>query len=336
MSRNMKAGQRRGGRDVGAARSHKPKPRPHHRGVGDKNLGGKIAGGKGAGDRSAADRGAAGKSAAKAPRRESLRNWPTGSNVLVIGRNPVRELLRHCPERAKRAFTTHQASSERHLANHADLEIHRVLSDRGIEVREASFSELTAQCGTDAHQGWSLEAEPRPTSNLMEVLEAHAEVEDGVILLLDAIEDPQNLGSIIRAAECFGVEAVIWSKNRGAPLTASAVKASAGASELVTLIEVSNLHDAIKKCRDAGWWVLGAMVADDAVPSHEYDGPLKIALIVGSEGNGLGELTQKRLDQKIMIPLQGRLDSLNVGQASAVLLSGLSAKIRSVRAARES
>jgi 23S rRNA (guanosine2251-2'-O)-methyltransferase len=156
---------------------------------------------------------------------------------------------------------------------------------------------------------------------LREILDAHRDTERGVLLLLDGVQDPQNLGSILRAAECFGVEAVVWSRNRGVPVTPSVVKASAGASELVTLVEVGNINDAIGKCRDAGWWILGASVTGNATAVQSYQGPQKVALVMGAEGSGLKNLTQRNVDQTVYIPMRGRIDSLNVGQATAVLLS---------------
>lgn len=252
------------------------------------------------------------------------------SHVIVIGKNPVREMLRHCSDRVVNVFSASAPpvpdvpNREPLRASPHESEIWTLLQRANIFTKTVSFEQLTHLAGTDSHQGWLIEARPRQPIALKELLDAHQDAERGVLLLLDGVQDPQNLGSILRAAECFGVGAVVWSRNRGAPVTPSVVKASAGASELVTLVEVGNLNDAIAKCRDAGWWILGAAVDGEATAVQAYEGPRKVALVMGAEGAGLKSLTKRNLDQAVYIPMRGRIDSLNVGQATAVLLSWLS------------
>jgi 23S rRNA (guanosine2251-2'-O)-methyltransferase len=166
-----------------------------------------------------------------------------------------------------------------------------------------------------------LEVTPRQNTELKELLQSLESAPESLIVLLDSVEDPHNVGSILRAAECFGADAVVYSRNRGASITPSVTKASAGASELVAIAEVSNLHDAIEKCRRAGWWIIGAESREGARDLSTYEFAKKVALVVGAEGQGLHALTRKSLDEAVFIPMRGRIDSLNVGQAAAVLMA---------------
>lgn len=241
---------------------------------------------------------------------------------LVIGRNSVRELLKHSPSRVRTLYLQQSVlSGEQSHSESSERAIPSLIREHAVAYEVKESAELTQLCGTESHQGVVAQVAPRQQLGLKELLEALSSQETGLLVLLDGVEDPHNFGSILRAAECFGAEAVVWSKNRGAPLTPTVTKVSAGASELVPLVEVSNLHDAIKKCRDAGWWIVGAEVNGEANSVFQYGFPSKSVLVLGAEGAGLRELTKKSVDQCVYIPMSGKLDSLNVGQAAAVFLA---------------
>jgi 23S rRNA (guanosine2251-2'-O)-methyltransferase len=134
------------------------------------------------------------------------------------------------------------------------------------------------------------------------------------------VYDPQNLGALMRAAECFGAAAMVWSRNRGCGLTPVVTKASVGASELLDLIEVSNLADAIRRFKDAGYWIVAADMDPQAEDLQTFQFPAHTVLVMGSEGSGLRELTRRSADSLVRIVTPGRIGSLNVSQATAVIL----------------
>ena len=134
--------------------------------------------------------------------------------------------------------------------------------------------------------------------------------------MLDSIFDPQNVGAILRAAECFGADAIITSKNRGCPMTPTVSKASAGASAFVPHVEVSNLADSAQRLQNEGF----TLVVADMDGDENAVWPDKLLLVMGSEGTGVQPLLKKRADLIVRIPMYGKIASLNVAQACAVLL----------------
>jgi len=248
--------------------------------------------------------------------RRETSSAPVGN--LVIGRNAVRELLRHAPQRVVKAFI---ARAKDAASSPIENELHELLEVTEALPSIAPFDQLTRMAGSDSHQGWVIEVTARPQTELKELLATLESAPESLLVLLDAVEDPHNVGSIMRAAECFGADAVIFSRNRGARITPSVTKASAGATELVPITEVSNLHDAIEKCRRAGWWIIGAEAREGSRDLSTYEFGKKVALVVGAEGQGMHDLTRKSLDEAVFIPMRGKIDSLNVGQAAAVLMA---------------
>lgn len=142
--------------------------------------------------------------------------------------------------------------------------------------------------------------------------------EDPFVILLDGVEDPHNLGSIIRSAECAGAHGVVITKRRSASVTAAVAKASAGAVEYMKVAKVSNLCNAIERLKQDGLWIAGADMAGIAMSKADLAGPL--ALVIGSEGDGLSRLVREKCDFLVSIPIFGHVDSLNAAVAAAVLM----------------
>jgi len=218
----------------------------------------------------------------------------------IMGKNCVREVLKTSPERIKKLFVA-KSSDE--------------FPSAAIKPKEV----LTKMVDSDSHQGVVALVSERPAIKLKDFLSKPKN--HSILVMLDSIFDPHNLGAILRASECFGADAVIWSKNRGADITPAVSKVSVGASELVPLIKVSNLAEAMKQCQKAGYLAIIADVGPGSESIHQFQFPDLTLLILGSEGKGVQRLIQERADHRVYIPMKGQIDSLNVSQAAAVLLA---------------
>jgi len=233
---------------------------------------------------------------------------------LVIGNRAVMETLLH---RASNIDTIYLAKGENLLSDPMKAKI----VQGKIRTETISKDDLTSYAGTDSHQGIAALMKKESEISLDKFLKSAETEENVLVVALDSIYDPQNLGAILRASECFGVSAVIWSKNRGVDVTPSATKASAGATELVDIIKVSNLAQSLQAFKDEGFEVIAADADAGAVPLTGFQFPKKAVLILGSEGEGIRPLLLKLADTRVYIPMRGKIDSLNVSQATAVMLS---------------
>ncbi len=238
-----------------------------------------------------------------------------------MGRNCVREALRACPDQIKRIFFAEGRGGSSKGRDDRLEELQRLVSHADIPSEIIAPDELSALVNSDSHQSVAALMSSDRTGDLKELLSATAGDEPALLLLLDSINDPQNLGAILRAAECFGAHGVVWSKNRGAPLTPAASKASVGASELVPIAQVANLAEAARKIKDEGFWLVGAAVGEGASDLYEFEFPRRTALVLGAEESGIHDLLLRLLDFKVYIPMRGSIDSLNVSQACSVMLS---------------
>jgi 23S rRNA (guanosine2251-2'-O)-methyltransferase len=232
---------------------------------------------------------------------------------LVYGKNPVLEALKAGRD-VKRLVVLGSARDEVRLS-----QILAVARERSIEVQEVDRPRLDDIAHSDSHQGVVAYLERRrywELSELLTELQPHAAP---VLLALDGIQDPQNLGSICRSAEAAGVSGVLIPRHRSTQVTAAVAKASAGAVEHLRLAMVSSLAQALERLKQEGYWTVGlAAEADLDYDRARYEGPL--ALVVGSEGEGLGRLVRERCDQLVRLPMLGRVSSLNAAVATTVVL----------------
>jgi 23S rRNA (guanosine2251-2'-O)-methyltransferase len=238
---------------------------------------------------------------------------------LVIGRNTVREVLRYNPKRVKKLLIA-KSSGNTAGSDHRVTEIIALAESAGIPVQKLTQDELATLVQSTSHQSVALELNDRDFSSLSDIVQQTKSATSSIILALDGIEDPHNFGALLRAAECFGVDAVLWSKNRGVQITPAVTKVSVGASELLRLVPVSNLAQALEKCKAAGFWTVVAMLGAGAESLDTFTWPDKTVLVVGAEGEGVRDRTAKEADFRVYIPLSGRVESLNVSQAGALLL----------------
>jgi 23S rRNA (guanosine2251-2'-O)-methyltransferase len=224
--------------------------------------------------------------------------------MLVYGRNPVREALRGC-RRVHGIVATKEARV-------ADL-----VADVGerppLEI--VSRDELDLRCGTSAHQGVACEADPYPYASADDLLVP----EHALVVALDQVQDPQNLGAICRSAECAGATGVVVPERRSADVTPAVCAASAGAVEHLPVARVRNLADFLFGARERGAWVYGAAAeAPTRYTAPDYSG--RTVLVLGAEGAGLRPRVRSACDDLVALPLRGQVGSLNVSAVAAVLL----------------
>ena len=212
--------------------------------------------------------------------------------MIVYGRQPVAELLRAGRRRALRVWA---------------------VKDPGVPFTHASSDELARLAGTDGHQGIAAEAEPYHYVHAAELL-----ARDGLVLVLDEVQDPQNLGAICRTAEVAGALGVVIHDRRAAEVTPAVCKASAGAVEHLAIARVRNIADFLGEAKAASFWCYGA-AASGSVSCFDVDWPGRVALVLGAEGKGIRPRVAKACDQLVSVPMRGRLDSLNVSATAAVL-----------------
>ena len=230
----------------------------------------------------------------------------------VEGRNAVTELLA-TGRRVERLFVLEGARPGDPIASLTDE-----ARAKGIRVDAVSRHELDRMSERGAHQGVVAIVEPFRYVELDAVLARAAEKPTSLLIVLDHVTDPGNLGAVIRTAEVVGVDAVVIPKDRAAAMTASAIKSAAGAAEHMPICRVSNVAQALARCKQEHYWVTGASEKADTLA---WDAPLdgRIALVMGAEGTGLARLTERECDLLVRLPVQGHIGSLNVSAATAVL-----------------
>ncbi len=236
-------------------------------------------------------------------------------NETLYGRHAVLEALRAGRRRALRLFLA-EGIQERGTA----LEILEMAHQRGIPVQRVRRSELD-RLGTADHQGVAMEATPFPYVELEDILAATAaRGEPPLLLLLDHLQDPQNIGTLLRTAEAVGIHGVILPKRRSAGITPAVSNASAGAVEHLRVAQVTNLVQAIEKLKRAGMWIVGLERVAGAIPYDQADLSGPLALVVGSEGEGLSRLVREHCDWLVMLPMFGQISSLNAAIAGSIVL----------------
>jgi 23S rRNA (guanosine2251-2'-O)-methyltransferase len=228
--------------------------------------------------------------------------------IWIYGVQSARALLAARPEAVEELVVAAGARGARE-------ELWRRAAEVGVRRREARPRELDALCGVDSHQGVAVRA-PLPPYVELEKLGARA---PHLLLALDGITDPQNLGAIVRSAEALGASGALWPADRSAGLSPAAHKASAGALEWLPVARVVNLARALRELKDAGFWIYGADPAGDR-SSREIEFAPKRVLVIGSEGKGIRPVVEREVDFRVRIELAGRTESLNASVAGAIML----------------
>lgn len=235
------------------------------------------------------------------------------SEEIICGVNPVKEAIRGT-RKVFEVFVAEGAADQR-IGKLCDL-----ASEKGIPVRRRSKSDITRLAGTDHHQGVALRIESFRYADLDDVLcDWRDKGTDAIIVILDGIQDPHNLGALIRSAASAGAECVIIPKDRAAGVTATAEKVAAGAAETVPISQVTNIAVTLEQLKNAGFWIYGA---DEKSSQTLYSQKLtgNIALVIGGEGEGIRPLVRKKCDVVFSIPLAGGVGSLNASVAGGIAM----------------
>lgn len=235
------------------------------------------------------------------------------SEEIICGINPVKEALRG----ARKIFELFIADG---TADQRVGKLTELAGEKNIPVRRRSKVDLTRLAGTDHHQGVALRIESFSYTELDDILAARkGKGGDAMVVVLDGIQDPHNLGALIRSAASAGAECVIIPRDRAAGVTATAEKVAAGAAETIPIAQVTNIGVTLEQLKAAGFWIYGA---DEKSSQTLYQQKLtgNIALVIGGEGEGIRPLVRKKCDVVFSIPLAGGVGSLNASVAGGIAM----------------
>jgi len=244
---------------------------------------------------------------------------------VVFGLNSVAEALKS----RRRAFEWVGVAKERH-----DLRVQRIVQEcrqAGVPVRFLPRTELDRMAASASHQGVVAVTSAKQYSDLDDILAAKRG-DFSLVLVLDGVEDPHNLGAILRTAEAAGADGVVIPERRASGITGTVAKVSAGASEHLPVAKVTNISRTLEQLKSQGLWTVG--LDESARQSYtEIDYAMNCALVLGAEGAGLHELVSRKCDYLVSIPMLGLVPSLNVSVAAGIVLYEI---VRQRRAGRES
>lgn len=246
-------------------------------------------------------------------RNNNEENYIKQREDLVEGRNAVIELLK-----------SNKTIEQLFIANgKMEGSINKILGlakDKGVIVKEVDKKKLDLMSETKAHQGVIAQITPFKYSTVDEILNyAKQKDEDPFIVILDELEDPHNLGSIVRTAELCGVHGIIIPKRRNVGVTATVYKASVGAIEYVKIAKVTNVNSTIDELKAKNIWVYGADINGE---EYSYDTNFNgaCAIVIGNEGKGISKLTKNKCDKLVKIPMIGKINSLNASVAGGIMM----------------
>ena len=261
--------------------------------------------------------------AAAAERRAQGRPRDSAQPELLVGRNPVVEALR------ARVPATALYLAQGLETDERVTEAVRIAGNRGIALLEVSRAELDRRTGGIVHQGIALQVPPFAYHALPDLLATAAEAGlPPLLVALDGVTDPRNLGAVIRSALAFGAQGVIVPERRSAGVTATAWRTSAGAAARLPVAQVTNLVRALRDCRDAGLFVVG-LDADGSTTLDDLEMATEpVVVVVGSEGRGLSRLVGETCDLTVSIPMAPAAESLNASVAAAVTLAEIARRRR--------
>ncbi len=241
-----------------------------------------------------------------------MKNDEKTKDEIIIGRNPIVEAINSDRSINRIMVAKGQRSG-------AVSEILHKAKKKGIPVSEVDQKKLDFMTGGAVHQGVIAVAAAAEYSSVEDILDlAEKRGDEPFIILLDGIEDPHNLGAIVRSAECAGAHGVIIKKRGAAGLSFTAFKAAAGALEYLPVARVNNISDTIEELKKKNIWVYGADMNGTDYRECDFSGG--VALVIGSEGKGISRLVREKCDTIVSLPLKGRINSLNASVAAGILM----------------
>ncbi len=226
--------------------------------------------------------------------------------MYVYGKNTVRELL-NSNKKIKKAIISN---------NFSDKDIVLTLQNENIDIKYSDKKEMDRLVKAK-HQGIIVDIDDFKYSDLDDVLDS-INKDWPFLLILDHLQDPHNFGAIIRTAESAGIDGIIIPKDRSVDVTATVMKTSAGSIEYIPICKVTNLSNTIHKLKDKGYWIIGADM--EGLDYQRQDYKMPIALIIGSEGQGISKLIKEMCDYIVTIPMKGHINSLNASVAAGVII----------------
>lgn len=243
-------------------------------------------------------------------KKRPLKKEGSSDSFLICGRNSVSEFLKS--RGVRRVFLKEGKKDDRLLSLAALAE------KQGVPVEEVKEEKLDDMSGGVVHQGIAAMLKPYEYADLDRVL-ADWEGKSPILILLDGLEDVRNLGAIVRTAECAGAAAVLLPKHKSPPVTAAAMKTAAGAFAYLPVCQTGNIRQTLEILKEKGFWVVGADMDGESL---YYDANLKgpLVIVMGAEGKGVSPLTRKMCDFCVRIPMKGKVSSLNVSVAAALLI----------------
>lgn len=250
-----------------------------------------------------------------------MQNNEEKSGSIICGRNPVLEAVRSGRE-IDRLLVAHGVSGGSVTAIIAKCRA------KGILIKEVSPQKLDYYCGGANHQGVAVMFAAQEYATVEDIFaSAEERNQKPFIIICDEIEDPHNLGAIVRTAEACGVHGIIIPKRRSASLNATVAKAASGALEYMPVARVTNIASTIDELKKRGVWIFGADMDGEDYTETDFDVPC--AIVIGNEGSGIGALTAKKCDKIISLPMCGKINSLNASVAAGVLMYEVVRKRRS-------
>ncbi len=236
------------------------------------------------------------------------------TQTVLYGITPVQQCLLNRNRQCYELLIKAQSRSPR------VKELISLASKRGIRVKEVNAQDIASISKTKLHQGVVLLCSELTTQSLEEFVEQIGRSERVLLIALDQVEDPQNMGAIIRSAAFLGAGGLITLRKHSAPLSATVSKASAGALEYFPIIEANNLSESLQWLKKNGFSVIGSTLDNDSIDFKQSPMTDHSVLVMGNEGQGLRKLTRKRCDQLVHIPGNSQTESLNVNAAAAILI----------------
>lgn len=233
--------------------------------------------------------------------------------MYIYGIHPSEELIKTTPDQIDAIYC-----ADPHAGKLED--VRTLVETLGLRLRHASQGDLDRMAEGGNHQGIVVKTRPFEYATLANLLGKTRDAKRACVLVLDQIQDPQNLGAILRSAAAMGVDGVIIPKDRAAGVTAAVVRASAGQALRVPVICITNVARTLDELKDEGWWTAGAAAAEHSTDLWDMDFDMKTALVMGSEHQGIRRLVGEKCDFHVRVPMAAGVESLNVASAASVLL----------------